>query len=541
MKVAISIFFCLFTSVLIAQTPFLEPTYEEVEVIHDITYGVNGTMLTIPLIGEVAPIDLNMDVYLPINNDEQRPLVIILQESYYLPILVNGRITGTRGDSSMVEMCTRLAKYGYATAAIDYRTGWNPLSPTGKERAYGLITATYRAIQDGRTAVRYFKKTVAEDGNPYALDTTKIAIIGIESAGLAATGMATLDDLSKIENTTNGPLKFLIDLDGNGTTESPMIHQDYHGDIEGKILTITPDNNYDFPSGDTTNYQNHVEYSSNIQLAMHVSGGIPDISWIDNNSAPILSFHPYQDEEYPYYDALYIIYGTPVPIFDLQGGHFIAQRQSILGIAPTICENIEYPLEEEAQQNSQIAGHQWYPHLFPFENIANSNGILEGVVIDWWDPNTISPPVMGFPNGLPWNELPHPSGDTFHDYNLLFNEDMSAEKAKINIQKLIDFFTPHAHCILNLSPVVNTSEIIPNEEIVISPNPSSGILNISNPNTTKIYGVEMYNSNGQKVFQKDTNGENEITLEHYSIPKGIYFLKILLKNNTLTRKVILTE
>ena len=516
----------------------------QIEIFENINYGINASASTLPSLGEAMPKELNLDLYLPPHDfyDYLSPLVIILHDSYFQEFPNTYRPTGTKQDSSMVELCTRLAKYGYTAVSIDYRKWWNTLAAYQYERSIGLIQAIYRGIQDGRTAVRYFKKTVANNGNPYLIDTTKIAVIGIESAGFVATGMATLDNINKITNTTNEEDKFLVDLNNDGIPDFPMIDVNYHGDIEGKITTLAPDDLFGFPEGDTTCYSNHTEYNSDIQLAMHISGGILDIAWIDENSSPILSFQPYFGSRYPYYDDMYFIPGTPNPVFHMQGGHFIAERQVELGISPLTCEGVvEYTLEEEIIQNSQLAEHPNFFSLFPYENVINSSGFPEGVTIDWWDPNALSPPIDGFPNGIPWNQLPHPSGGTFHTFGLLTNEDMSAEKAKINIQKIIDFFAPHAHCILNLSPTVKTSELIPNEEIVVFPNPSSGFLNISAPITEKIYGIEMYNSNGQKVLQKDINGENEITLEHYSIPKGIYFLKILLEKNTLTRKVILTE
>ena len=98
-----------------------------------------------------------MDVYQPSGDTEtSRPLVLVFHTGNFLPNVLNGQISGTKKDSSVVEICTQLARRGYVAASVDYRVGWNPLASTQPERALGLIQAAYRGLQDGRNAIRYF-------------------------------------------------------------------------------------------------------------------------------------------------------------------------------------------------------------------------------------------------------------------------------------------------------------------------------------------------------------------------------------------------
>ena len=74
--------------------------------------------------------------------------------------------------------------------------------------------------------------------------------------------MATLDHIDEFITTTHSPGKFLFDENGDGFPDTPMVIEAFHGDIEGKNLTIAPDDFFGFPTGDTTNYPNHIEYNS---------------------------------------------------------------------------------------------------------------------------------------------------------------------------------------------------------------------------------------------------------------------------------------
>ena len=61
-----------------------------------------------------------------------------------------------------------------------------------------MIQAAYRGVQDSRTAVRYFRKSVAEDGNPYGINDSKIALGGDGTGGyitMASAGISSYNDI----------------------------------------------------------------------------------------------------------------------------------------------------------------------------------------------------------------------------------------------------------------------------------------------------------------------------------------------------------
>jgi hypothetical protein len=137
---------------------------------NDLVYGRNATILYFPIFGEAIPEDLLFDLYEPEGDtDTLRPLIIYFHSGNFIPYPYNRSKVGGRKDVSSVEFCKRLAKSGYVVASADYRLGWNPLAASEIERRVGIINAAYRGVQDANTCIRFFRKTVAEDGNPFRM------------------------------------------------------------------------------------------------------------------------------------------------------------------------------------------------------------------------------------------------------------------------------------------------------------------------------------------------------------------------------------
>jgi len=106
-----------------------------------------------------------MDIYEPMGDTlAYRPLLIVAHGGAF--------VSGTKENEDMVAFCQLFAKRGYITASIEYRMGMNPASKISAERA------VYRAIQDGRAAIRFLKEKV----NDYRIDTNNVFLLG-SSAG----------------------------------------------------------------------------------------------------------------------------------------------------------------------------------------------------------------------------------------------------------------------------------------------------------------------------------------------------------------------
>ena len=269
----------------------------------------------------------------------------------------------------------------------------------------------------------------------------------------------------------------------------------YHGDIEGKNLTIAPDAAFGFPGGDTSNYVNYPGISSEYQLSMNVGGALGDISWLDDNAPPMITVQSAFDFFAPYEDAVLIVPTTGDPIVQVQGGLVIAAEQDALGGNQVFLDaNIDDDFTATAIGNSANADHPYYEALYPYTRPVNSNGVDEGVVVEWWDPGA---PAPGAGMGIPWNMLPHPAGGTFHEQGLILNEGMSAEKARVNIDTIMGYYAPRAVAAMGLE-VVSTQEL--EEQMValtLAPNPVGNEVLLTSAPDYPMQSVVLFAQNGQ--------------------------------------------
>ncbi|MEK7253642.1 MAG: alpha/beta hydrolase, partial [Bacteroidota bacterium] len=321
-------------------------------------YGKNASFISLldpdpnnnahPLVHPLA-----LDLYQPVGDTEtNRPLVLFFHTGNFLPHPANGGTGGLRTDSVAVEICTRLAKMGYVAASVDYRLGWNPIDPSEQNRRYLLINAAYRGVQDARTCIRFFKKTVAESGNPFGIDPNKIVLWGTGTGGYISTNTASLDAYAKtlipkfILSTPIGPV--------------PMIIEQINGNVEGTSVGIVAPGYPIFTPGDTLNYPNHVGYSSDFQLAVNMGGAIGDTSWIDPGQPPVISYHVPTDPFAPYKEGIvYVPVTPPLAVVEVQGSYLIQKLSNQYG------------------NNDAFANHDW---IDPYTAVADSrNDGYEGL------------------------------------------------------------------------------------------------------------------------------------------------------------------
>ncbi len=540
------LFHCFLAFQLFAQNRYVEEVFAEVNVTPDIVYGANSTFFTYPFTAEFESIDLKMDVYEPIGDTfQERPLVLVLHDGSFLPPVTNGRIIGTKNDSSVVEICTQLARRGFTAAAITYRLGWNPLAASQIELAGGLIQAIYRGVQDGRTAIRFFRKNYEEENNEFHIDPNRITVWGNGTGALLALNMVALSHINDIVLTTNSPGKFIFDADGNGTPETPMVLEDIHGDIEGKNLTIAPYDFWGYEEGDTSNYENHPNYSSDFHLSVNVGGAVADIGWLDDNNIPIISIQSIFDFDYPYGDQLLVVHpGTP--IFAMQGSEIIGALQENLGNNQAWKDGIieGEPYTQQAMLHAGIAGHPYYEGVYAIVNPSNSYDYDEGVVIDWWDPNAPSP-IEGPGMGLSWDEIPYPGVPdlSFHDAGLFRNENMSAEKARTNIDTIMNYFAPRACITLGLQCHGDVFPTAINEQtsgktIQLFPNPTNGLLTINAENEI-MHAIQLFDLTGKLIKTYTSINSNQLEINLSELPKGFYMANIQLGSEYVFKRIIL--
>lgn len=230
---------------------------------------------------ETTPVELFLDIYRPDGDtDTDRPLVILAHGGSF--------ISGTKAD--VATQCRELAKMGYVTASIQYRllsitpAVWaNPGLEFQKE--------VIRAVHDMRAAIRFFRKSVAEDGNPYGINPNIIIVGGFSAGAILANHTTYFDHDSKIPT----------DL---------VSYVAVQGGLEGN-------------SGNSG-------YSSVPQMALSWCGAIADSSWIEPGDQPHVSVHNLNDGVVPNLSGQPNI-GVVVPIM-LYGDSLIYTRTLNVGV-----------------------------------------------------------------------------------------------------------------------------------------------------------------------------------------------------------------
>ncbi len=152
---------------------------------------------------------LRADLYLPENDPEpQRPLVVFLYGGAY--------VSGSRQDSDIVHLARYFAYRGYVCACIDYRLGL--AFPTGTE----WITASIRAVQDLKGFLRFIRKTVVEDGNPYQVDTSRIYVGGSSAGAFTTLHAAFISDLQELAQLSAADTAAIRQIGGLSGASGPV-------------------------------------------------------------------------------------------------------------------------------------------------------------------------------------------------------------------------------------------------------------------------------------------------------------------------------
>jgi hypothetical protein len=151
-----------------------------------------------------------------------------------------------------------------------------------------------RAVQDGRAAVRYFKKNVAVGGNTYKIDVNNIYFAGVSAGGFIALQLAYLDEISEFPT--------YIDTVGQ---------YGIGGGIEG--LSGNPG------------------YSSDVKAIVNICGAIGDTAWMKAGDEPVLNFHGTDDGTVPYGSDIITLAGL-FPIMPVDGSFSVNAKADQVGI-----------------------------------------------------------------------------------------------------------------------------------------------------------------------------------------------------------------
>jgi len=513
---------CFFIGILSAQQRFVEERFG-VEVTPNIVYANNISVLT----GTPTEIPLVMDVYTPEGDTEtERPLVIYLHTGSFLPPLFNGGITGSKGDSSVVEICKRLTRRGYVVAAATYRQGWRPdaVGPAGQNIRTGtLLNASYRGIQDTRACIRFFQNTIENEGNPYGISADRIVLWGQGTGGYLSLGAGFLDRNEEL----------LLEKFTDSDTAENYIN-------EGLSSNVYGDTNTDL------NIANNVGFSTDVAMVVNMGGALGDISWMDgqDNEPILVGFHCLRDPFAPFADGPVIVPTTGDFVVNVSGTHTAVNRANGDG-GPDLNASIS-EASSLSFANPQIEGrnnaYSQTPinyqgqminlsteHMYPFI----SDGLLSGPW-DWHDQGTLEQIVAGT-NAALGTEF---DAAVLNSNAMITNPNLSRETGMAYIDTIMQFFLPRAYLAMELETVnVNETPLI-DAGLSLSPNPASTSITVNTDGEYEMLDLGVYDMTGKIVQFYVGINTNQHIIERKNLAAGMYLVKARFKEGVQAHKIL---
>lgn len=249
--------------------------FENFTLLSNVEYGSNVKY-------DGNPQTLLMDVYMPEGDTStERAVVVVAHGGFF--------VSGSKTGSDVVPLCQRLAKMGYVAVSIEYRLGFAIAASLDGP----MTEAAMRGLQDGKAAVRYLRKSVAEDNNPYGIDPSEVYFTGSSAGGYIALHLAYMDEESEIPAWVNV---------GNAGLD---------GGLEGN-------------SG-------HPTYPSNVNAIINIAGAIGDTAWIHPGDEPALLFHGTNDQTVPFDSDMQYAFGI-APVLEVDGSNSVDIKLTEVGV-----------------------------------------------------------------------------------------------------------------------------------------------------------------------------------------------------------------
>jgi len=495
----------------------------EINVTKDVMYGINFNEYAPNSIGGPQLLPLQCDIYEPdqsVDTASKRPVIIYFHTGSFLP---KGLVSpmGDRTDSAAVEICKRFAKKGYVAISASYRVGWLANSTNLDLRRGTNLLAVYKSIQDAKSAVRFVRKTIAEDNDPYKADGDRISLIGQGSGGYTVLAYATLDKYSEVGSIQ----KFQYDMGGTGLYGQPVNAGDPYIDTSivgdwngyGGAVTLTGNTTpLGLPEIDTNatgrNFINHPGYSDEVRMVMNLGGALGDSTWLEAGDPEMVSVHCRYDFFAPYYEGMVQV---PVgnqffPVVEVAGSHSTIRIANSLGNNDAAIQaNYTDALSVKARNNVHNIGNQ--------ENILTFN---------------IQPPNPQLPfqvNSNPWD---------FWDPN----DPLGANETNPNIKSqsmayidtVMNYFTPRIYT--QLYTTIGLEENLL-DQTQLFPNPVSNILHFSVPQGEFLKEIKVMDISGA-VVKIAILKEGQTSIDLSELKAGAYLVELKSKNFQTVKRIL---
>ena len=247
---------------------YLHRYFDSIQIYRDVVYSKNAPALIAATLTTETTInkDLVMDVFMPPSTDTvlKRPAVVIGHGGGFINVAFMGGtlLVGTMDNDDVQALADTLAHWGYVTAVIEYRLGFNVSSSTSIKRA------VWRGTQDMSAAIRFLRL----NANWFGIEPELVFSSGSSAGAFCAIHEAFVDESERMPESFELLPIFMKDL----------------GSLHSRPVVQL--NSFDPFSG------NNVSGNAVDSIPRAVAaywGAIADLNWIDQggNHAPIILFH----------------------------------------------------------------------------------------------------------------------------------------------------------------------------------------------------------------------------------------------------------
>ncbi|MBC6995582.1 T9SS type A sorting domain-containing protein [Neolewinella lacunae] len=533
-------------STLAAQNRYIDPLFEVGDPTVNVVYSNNIDLIALSQ-GATGPVPQTMDVYEPVGDTVAlRPVVVTFHTGNFLPQYFNGGPYGSTTDSANVEIISRLVQRGYVGISATYRKGWQPTATADSIRTGSLLQAVYRASQDAHALARFLRKSVAEDGNPYRIDTSRITYWGLGSGGYVVLAHNFLDRVDEILQNPNFYTPSGI----------PLVNEAINSNPQGLLPTMQ-------------NVVNHPGYNSNVAFTVNLAGALGDTLWMDGMSeeAPTISMHSLTDPFAPFYAGTVIVpTSPPMPVVDVQGSNLVTMIANDKGLNDVLVPANSVALESKFGSLSRILNQfsaayktvtttspiptstldefqlgrdNLWPVLRTVPPNVGGSGATTGVW-NWFDEAALRATIAAINVNVPTANLNANNIIAGEDQTNPHRDDPAAAKA--NIDTLIAYFIPRAYYALDLDGLVSSrNDLVQNSAVGLEvfPNPANEGFTVKTATGHPIRSINVIDLSGRIVATFNNLNQSTFRIERGNLPRGTYILQLRLDEGVTAKKVML--
>jgi acetyl esterase/lipase len=448
---------------------------------------IYGTAPSVDGLGTVesstTPQNLVMDVYRPTGDTfTNRPVIIFAHPG--------GFFSGNKNVDDMMAFCDYFARKGYVTATIDYRLGFNVTSNI----VMHSTRAVYRGLQDGRTAIRYFRANAAT----YGIDPNKVYFVGSSAGAFIALHSIYLDQISE------------------KPAETGVV----------QYSNITPPFSHTAPDLGGLDIGTNLAFNGKPDAVISLWGAIQNTNLItSNNNTPVFLVHGEADTTVPFNTGSPFGYSA-LPTAD--GSNPIKNKLNLLNFTNNETYFVagvghEFYGVSNGTWSNGTGGNSYWPIVLDkstsflwkqHKSTANYTSTTNGLTVNFTDTSTGATAwFWDFGDGTTSNlQSPTHTFATTGNYTVsLYVENLNKSWDEIN-----------RSISLSTMGLADNS----NSLFILYPNPSQKNVTISLSNISSEINCQIFDCSGKIVRENLFQNCKEFTIDISDFAIGLYFIKL---------------